>query len=247
MKRLIPIALSSFLLLSCGAGGGSDSATFSSTQTSNPSTNTAKTLYSAAAKTVAFADGDADCPTGGILVETGVDKNGNGTLEASEVSKAQKVCNGAVGATGATGPAGPTTLTDICNAIIAGGAQLPSFCPGSAPTYSLADLKGTWRTQKLQSINNSNGAISDLFWSRGSIVINASGVGNYTGLANSNNEPNSLGTGSMSISSDGIVTISTAPTASGTMSMDKNLIVFTTNTCSSNLCKGMDVWVKVAP
>lgn len=74
------------------------------------------TAKSTAAKTSSLSAGDPDCPTGGILVQTGIDKNGNGILDASEVTNSQKVCNGATGETGATGPAGASgTGVDTAN------------------------------------------------------------------------------------------------------------------------------------
>ncbi len=55
-----------------------------------------------AARTSSLPTGDQDCPFGGILVETGIDSNGNGVLDAEEIAKAQKVCNGAPGENGLT-------------------------------------------------------------------------------------------------------------------------------------------------
>jgi hypothetical protein len=54
----------------------------------------------------------ANCTTGGIKIEFGLDVNNNGTLDAGEINATltKYVCNGAVGATGpsgATGPQGP--------------------------------------------------------------------------------------------------------------------------------------------
>ena len=50
----------------------------------------------------------ANCPTGGVRLEYGLDTNSNGTLDASEVNATLTnfVCNGTIGATGATGPQG---------------------------------------------------------------------------------------------------------------------------------------------
>jgi hypothetical protein len=55
----------------------------------------------------------AQCATGGVKLEYGLDINNNGLLDASEIttSLTKYVCNGAVGATGATGPQGPIGLT----------------------------------------------------------------------------------------------------------------------------------------
>jgi len=66
---------------------------------------------SVAARTTILAVGDTGCPNGGIQVQTGIDLNGNGILDPSEVTNTQNVCNGAVGATGASGATGPTGAT----------------------------------------------------------------------------------------------------------------------------------------
>jgi hypothetical protein len=55
----------------------------------------------------------ANCTTGGVKIEYGLDANNNGTLDVGEINATltKYVCNGAVGATGATGPQGPIGLT----------------------------------------------------------------------------------------------------------------------------------------
>ena len=55
----------------------------------------------------------AQCATGGVKLEYGLDLNSNGILDASEITSSltKYVCNGAVGATGANGPQGPIGLT----------------------------------------------------------------------------------------------------------------------------------------
>jgi hypothetical protein len=60
------------------------------------------------AKTTTEAAG-ANCTTGGVKVEYGLDANNNGTLDVSEVNATltKYVCNGSVGATGAQGIQGP--------------------------------------------------------------------------------------------------------------------------------------------
>jgi hypothetical protein len=90
-----------------------------------------------------------ECPTGGVKLEYGVDLNGNGLLDASEITSSltKFVCNGAVGATGpqgpigltgpagasgATGPQGPIGLTGPAGATGATGPQGPIGLPGPA-------------------------------------------------------------------------------------------------------------------
>lgn len=92
--------------------------------TSVDTTTSGGTAKSTAAKTSSLSAGDSDCPTGGILVETGIDKNGNGVLDVSEVSKSQKVCNGATGPAGSgTSSVDPSTV----NTLIAGTWGITSY------------------------------------------------------------------------------------------------------------------------
>ena len=50
------------------------------------------------------------CANGGVVITTGVDTNGNGTLEVGEVRDSQVVCNGTTGDKGSTGQDGLRTL-----------------------------------------------------------------------------------------------------------------------------------------
>jgi uncharacterized protein (TIGR02145 family) len=56
----------------------------------------------------------SNCNYGGTKIETGLDVNGNGTLESAEINQAQTkfVCNGAPGSTGPQGPAGSNISSD---------------------------------------------------------------------------------------------------------------------------------------
>ena len=47
-----------------------------------------------------------DCPAGGTRIATGIDSNGNGTLDPDEVTSSQVVCSGAAGKEGAAGADG---------------------------------------------------------------------------------------------------------------------------------------------
>lgn len=49
----------------------------------------------------------AQCQAGGIEVQAGIDLNGNGLLDATEVQSVQLVCNGLAGAPGSVGGSGP--------------------------------------------------------------------------------------------------------------------------------------------
>ncbi len=81
---MIGLAASFLWLLSgCGSSGGGTGEEQSVRQ-----------AVSTAARTTPLPAGDADCPQGGVLVKTGIDENGNGLLDDSEVDAEQKVCHG---------------------------------------------------------------------------------------------------------------------------------------------------------
>jgi hypothetical protein len=77
------ITLFALSLISCG-GSSSDS---DNTTGGDKSVVTKSTPVSA----------NATCPNGGVQVDSGIDENGNGVLDASEVDTTQFVCNGANG------------------------------------------------------------------------------------------------------------------------------------------------------
>ncbi len=83
------VAASVLALAACGSGGGGGSS----------GAGAASGQYSVAVK-VAGAAPVASCPNGGIAVQSGIDKNGNGVLDPAEVTNTQYVCNGAAGASG---------------------------------------------------------------------------------------------------------------------------------------------------
>jgi hypothetical protein len=86
----------------------------------------------------------ANCTTGGVKIEYGLDVNNNGTLDVAEINATltKYVCNGAVGATGATGltgPQGPIGLTGPAGPI---GAQGPQGIQGVAGTNGTNGANG---------------------------------------------------------------------------------------------------------
>ncbi len=89
------IMLLSLFLSGCGGG---ESQAAAENQTAG--------RFAAAAATQVIPEGDLDCPEGGILVETGIDENGNGVLDPSEVDDTHKVCNGEAGKRGVPGQQG---------------------------------------------------------------------------------------------------------------------------------------------
>lgn len=85
-------------LAGCGGDSGGGGGAADAVTGGNPSLVATSTV----------AAGDADCPGGGILVESGIDTSGDGVLDADEVTSEEKVCNGTgtAGADGADGAAG---------------------------------------------------------------------------------------------------------------------------------------------
>jgi len=81
----------------------------------------------------------ANCTTGGVKIEYGLDANNNGTLDAGEINATltKYICNGAVGATGATGPQGPIGLTG------ATGPAGPTGATGLTGPQGIAGTNGT--------------------------------------------------------------------------------------------------------
>ncbi|MCP4755787.1 MAG: hypothetical protein GY866_33400 [Proteobacteria bacterium] len=71
-----------------------------------PEENVFTNNKSSAASTYSLAVGDANCPNGGVAIETGIDENGNGVLDDDEVDETQYVCNGVSGQNGADGQDG---------------------------------------------------------------------------------------------------------------------------------------------
>ena len=71
--------------------------------------------FTSTSRTLLLTENDIDCPNGGILVETGIDENGNGSLENEEVDNIQKVCNGSNGLDGTDGSNGTNGLSALVN------------------------------------------------------------------------------------------------------------------------------------
>ncbi|MBN9294717.1 MAG: hypothetical protein J0G96_12140 [Flavobacteriia bacterium] len=111
----------------------------------NPGTNGQNSL----SKTTTEAAG-ANCATGGVKVEYGLDANNNGILDASEINAAltRYVCNGAQGATGATGANGKNTIVKTTT------ESAGSNCPGGGVKleYGLdANSNGTLETAEVDA------------------------------------------------------------------------------------------------
>lgn len=92
-KRLVQAMLvaSAASLAACGGDNNNDSA------------DNGKS--SVVTSSVTFAS-STTCPNGGITVNSGIDENGNGVLDTSEIDQSQEVCNGTDGTNGTNGTDG---------------------------------------------------------------------------------------------------------------------------------------------
>lgn len=76
-----------------------------------------------------------NCATGGTRIEAGADRNGDGVLQAEEITTTEYICNGATGPAGATGPEGAAGAEGATGATGANGFNsliaTSSEAPGS--------------------------------------------------------------------------------------------------------------------
>lgn len=82
-SRASAIVFFTVLLTACGGGGGGG----------GDSTSGGGTNSSAVSAQVVIPPGP-ECPNGGIRVDSGIDENGNGVLDDSEIDTSEVVCNG---------------------------------------------------------------------------------------------------------------------------------------------------------
>jgi len=95
------------------------------------------------------------CPGGGVVVEGGLDANGNGVLDAAEVNPAltTHVCNGATGAAGATGATGDP------------GA------PGAPGVPGIPGIPGANGTNGLTTLVRTSGTVDPAICAEGGVLI----------------------------------------------------------------------------
>lgn len=92
--------------LNFGADGDADGQLGSTEVTASAYVCNGAASRGATVTSSALQSGDPDCPSGGYVLSVGVDRNGNGAVDASEGGATRKICNGGSGAAGAAGPAG---------------------------------------------------------------------------------------------------------------------------------------------
>lgn len=95
----------------------------------------------------------AQCPTGGVKLEYGLDINNNGLLDASEITSSltKYVCNGAVGATGPQGPAGAQGIQGLT------GVTGPIGLTGATGATGPIGLTGATGPQGIQGLTGATG------------------------------------------------------------------------------------------
>lgn len=116
------IILSTIPLLVLGCAGSPTSGANTSSTASQPveqstSSATSSTVIQGASTAVThrtLKPGDV-CQFGGIEVSSGIDKNGNGTLDENEVINTESVCNGIPGVDGITPLFATSTVTKDCS------------------------------------------------------------------------------------------------------------------------------------
>jgi hypothetical protein len=113
MRRIAALAVMA-LMAGCGGGG-------SGTAAPAAGKNGARALAS-------MEPPGVNCPAGGARLDSGIDLDGNGILDASEIVSTQYVCNGNPGAAGAAGATGTP------------GAAGWAGAPGSAGTNGTSGL-----------------------------------------------------------------------------------------------------------
>jgi hypothetical protein len=105
----------------------------------------------------------ANCTTGGVKIEYGLDANNNGTLDVAEINATltKYVCNGAVGATGAQGVQGLQGATGSAGTNGAQGIQGvagPTGATGLQGPIGLTGAVGATGPQGIQGIAGLTGA-----------------------------------------------------------------------------------------
>ncbi|MCP4135534.1 MAG: hypothetical protein GY754_31485 [bacterium] len=89
MKKIINLSFISIIIFSLVAFAGCE--------------DSGEVKYSTAIKKSVLPPDNTECPNGGVSIESGVDENGNGILDAAEVDNVDYICNGQNGQNGLNG------------------------------------------------------------------------------------------------------------------------------------------------
>ncbi len=95
LQRTAAVTMVIGLLASCGGGGPDGPAeTGAAPAQSAPTAQSAQSAQTGVVTAMRSSALPADCPSGGVTVEAGLDRNGNGLLDADEERSAQHSCRG---------------------------------------------------------------------------------------------------------------------------------------------------------
>ncbi|MFY1047568.1 DUF7151 family protein [Chryseobacterium sp. GP-SGM7] len=136
-----------------------DDGTVSGTVVSNLGSNgTGINGKNALVKTTTEASG-TNCANGGIKVESGLDDNNNGILDASEVTGLKYVCNGTHGTNGTNGQGVPTggTTGQVLSKVDATNYNTQWVTPAGGGSGATLVLQAT-KTTNAQILPNANGS-----------------------------------------------------------------------------------------
>ncbi len=160
------------MLTACGGSGSSSTSNTQTPSSPNPSSISFAKIVSPG----------SDCPTGGVSIDSGIDENGNGKLDALEIDQQQILCNGENGSDGA----GNLLTTSIIQAgaiCASGGVQIDS----GLDTNSNGTLDNN-------EIENSNKLCNGIDGATGTVgAIGPTGATGATGPAGAAGAPGSDG------------------------------------------------------
>ena len=188
---------------------------------------------------VAIEPAGTRCPTGGNRVDSGVDVNANGTLESTEVTVSQYVCNGANGTAGTNGAIGANGHSAL---VIMSAEGNGTNCPtGGSKIEVGAD-------------SNDNGALdASEITSTGYVCTGANGTNGTNGTNGANGTNGTVGAnGRNSLLASAPEPVGTRCPNGGTRitsgidANDNNILDSTEVSATSYLCNGPGVnWVNV--
>jgi hypothetical protein len=176
----------------------------------------------------------ANCTTGGVKIEYGLDANGNGILDAGEINATltKYVCNGTTGATGVQGPAGATGAQGVAGPTGATGAQGPVGATG--PQGPAGALPSGTTNQTLRHDGTS--------WVANSLITN---TGNNVGIGT--NSPSSSAILSLNSSTQGLLIPSMNQTQRNSISLPATgLLIFQTDNTPGFYFFNGTSWVSIA-
>jgi ELWxxDGT repeat protein len=92
--------------------------------------------------TLSAGSSNSNCPDGGVQIDVGIDDNGNGVLDSSEIDQTTYICNGADGADGGDGADGSASPNTILTSISSPSASLECDAGGRVIAQGLDNGDG---------------------------------------------------------------------------------------------------------